>query len=57
LACSTCTGLAGGLLPDRGDGVAAGQRALTTCRSAGFEPALRYISTDLGTYLRLLREG
>jgi DNA-binding transcriptional LysR family regulator len=36
---------------------AAGQWALTTCRAAGFEPDVRYRSTDLGIHLRLVREG
>jgi DNA-binding transcriptional LysR family regulator len=36
---------------------AAGQWALATCRAAGFEPDVRYTSTDLGIHLRLVREG
>jgi DNA-binding transcriptional LysR family regulator len=35
----------------------AGQWALATCRAAGFEPDVRYTSTDLGIHLRLVREG
>lgn len=36
---------------------AAGQWALATCRTAGFEPDVRYTSTDLGIHIRLVREG
>lgn len=35
----------------------AGQWALAACRTAGFEPDVRYTSTDLGIHLRLVREG
>jgi DNA-binding transcriptional LysR family regulator len=36
---------------------AAGQWALATCRTAGFEPDVRFTSTDLGIHLRLVGEG
>jgi DNA-binding transcriptional LysR family regulator len=36
---------------------AAGQWALAACRTAGFEPDVRYSSTDLGIHLRLVSEG
>lgn len=38
-------------------GTSAGQWTLATCRTAGFEPDVRYTSTDLGIHLRLVREG
>jgi DNA-binding transcriptional LysR family regulator len=36
---------------------AAGQWALAACRSAGFEPDVRYSSNNLGIHVRLVREG
>nr|WP_278249471.1 LysR substrate-binding domain-containing protein [Nocardioides sp. IC4_145] len=35
----------------------AGQWALAACRAAGFEPDVRYTSTDLNIHLRLVQEG
>ena len=59
------TGWAARRLADLGDRpfvvepatTAAGQWTLAACRAAGFEPDVRYSSTDLGIHLRLVREG